>query len=443
MFLRSISDVALLNRIKRLTRCERSFTLRVLACLNEIESRKLHFAFGYSSLFNFCTSGLGYSGSAAGRRIATARTMARFPEIWALLRDNDVNVCTVSRVSRVLTPDNKDEILARIRRKSLDEVVAIAAEYLPPSAAVRDRVRDVVVSTPRGPLLDGVRPVTSGVASLSFSGDDRPGDQSSGRNESLTFAPGGSNDGASPPAADAGSHTMEQSPTDAGLSPGAGDLERRIVLRFGVSSEFMTKLERVRALAWHRLPANATLEHVFELVIDDTLKRTDPVLRRERRSRRERAPHQDATSPVTPGERTGAAPERDPRQIPRRVRDDVFARDQGRCTFVGPDGRRCEATRALQIDHILPVARGGGAAIENLRLLCAQHNRLVAERLFGPQAHSHSGSDCKDPAPRGSTAGQVSNSRDDAAMRDPGMPAPRGSTAGQAGIGGDTGVPDP
>jgi hypothetical protein len=180
-------------------------------------------------------------------------------------------------------------------------------------------------------------------------------------------------------------HTVPSTPASETSPQGspAGDLEHRIVLRFGVSPAFMSKLDRVRSLAWHRLPANATLEHVFELVIDDTLKRSDPVARREQRSRRELARTEAAQSsssntPVSLGD----DPPR-PRQIPLRDRDEVFARDNGRCTYVGPDGRRCDATRGLQIDHIVPVAHGGGGEIGNLRLLCAQHNRLLAERLLG------------------------------------------------------------
>ena len=156
----------------------------------------------------------------------------------------------------------------------------------------------------------------------------------------------------------------------------------------------MTKLDRIRALAWHRLPANATLEHVFELVIDDALKRNDPwpgannvraaswqELRRDNRS--------PSGAPPKSSSPAGDAP--DPRRIPVRMRDDVFARDHGRCTFVGPDGRRCDATRGLQIDHIVPVAQGGTGEIGNLRLLCAQHNRLLAERLLSARVDRLSG----------------------------------------------------
>ena len=72
--------------------------------------------------------------------------------------------------------------------------------------------------------------------------------------------------------------------------------------------------------------------------------------------------------------------------IPVRTRDAVFARDSARCTFVGSDGKRCDETIRLQVDHIKPVARGGTNDISNLRLLCAQHNRLQAERILGRQA---------------------------------------------------------
>jgi 5-methylcytosine-specific restriction endonuclease McrA len=71
------------------------------------------------------------------------------------------------------------------------------------------------------------------------------------------------------------------------------------------------------------------------------------------------------------------------RYIGAAVRDRAFERDSGRCSFVGSNGRRGGSTRALQLDHVHPVARGGSGSAENLRLLCAYHNRLEAERLMG------------------------------------------------------------
>ena len=71
------------------------------------------------------------------------------------------------------------------------------------------------------------------------------------------------------------------------------------------------------------------------------------------------------------------------RHIPLAVRDEVYVRDGGRCTFIGTNGRRCEETKHLQVDHIVPFAKGGANSTENLRLLCFKHNQLAAEREFG------------------------------------------------------------
>lgn len=58
--------------------------------------------------------------------------------------------------------------------------------------------------------------------------------------------------------------------------------------------------------------------------------------------------------------------------IPRRLRHEVFKRDGYRC-------RECGASKdetKLEIDHILPVARGGTNDIDNLQTLCRECNRM-------------------------------------------------------------------
>ena len=57
-------------------------------------------------------------------------------------------------------------------------------------------------------------------------------------------------------------------------------------------------------------------------------------------------------------------------------------RDGGQCTFVAPDGTRCESRR-VQVDHIDPFANDGATEMSNLRLLCGGHNCLMAERTMG------------------------------------------------------------
>jgi 5-methylcytosine-specific restriction endonuclease McrA len=71
------------------------------------------------------------------------------------------------------------------------------------------------------------------------------------------------------------------------------------------------------------------------------------------------------------------------RYIPAHVKRAVWERDQGRCTFVGEHGHRCGSRRVVEYDHIDPVARGGRATVESVRLLCRAHNQYEAERVFG------------------------------------------------------------
>jgi hypothetical protein len=87
--------------------------------------------------------------------------------------------------------------------------------------------------------------------------------------------------------------------------------------------------------------------------------------------------------------RQPASPSTDPRHIPAHVRRAVWERDGGRCSFVGDGGRRCEARRGLQFDHVLEVARGGEATVDGIRLLCRAHNQFAAERTFGSEFMRH------------------------------------------------------
>lgn len=74
------------------------------------------------------------------------------------------------------------------------------------------------------------------------------------------------------------------------------------------------------------------------------------------------------------------------RKVSTRVKRAVYERDEGRCTFMSRDGRRCSETRRLQFDHAHPVALGGSADDpDDLRLLCFAHNQYMARKLLDPQ----------------------------------------------------------
>ena len=71
------------------------------------------------------------------------------------------------------------------------------------------------------------------------------------------------------------------------------------------------------------------------------------------------------------------------RHVPASVKRAVWERDGGRCAFVSDNRQRCPSRRALEFDHVEPVARGGTATVSGVRLLCCTHNQLEADRTFG------------------------------------------------------------
>jgi 5-methylcytosine-specific restriction endonuclease McrA len=70
------------------------------------------------------------------------------------------------------------------------------------------------------------------------------------------------------------------------------------------------------------------------------------------------------------------------RHIPARVKREVWRRDRGRCTYIGPEGR-CEQTGRLEYHHVVPYAVGGDATVDTVQLQCAGHNRYEATQFFG------------------------------------------------------------
>ena len=84
--------------------------------------------------------------------------------------------------------------------------------------------------------------------------------------------------------------------------------------------------------------------------------------------------------------RPASEPTAGSRYIAAAVRREVYARDEGRCTFVAADGTRCSETCGLEFHHEVPFGQGGGSTASNVRIVCRAHNLFQAELDYG-QAH--------------------------------------------------------
>lgn len=330
---RALSDEALVAELDELRRREREVLPDLLACLAEGERRRIHLDLGYATLFDYCVDRLRYSEGAAARRIHSARAADRFPALYVLIRDGVLSLTSVSRLAPHLTAENFDAVVSRAARKRQREIEELVVEL----AAERERpyIPPVFEPEPAEPDLFSDAARAGGSRSESISETEKP--------ETMGVP-----------------HKVARP-----RRPDVVRLESPGVVRisFQADVELRGKLERARELLLRSCPSRR-LEGILTHVLDDFLERRDPARR--------------------PASRARSPRRRQTRRIPRWVKDAVWSRDGGRCSFLAPDGRRCSARAPLEFDHVTPWACGGSSDDPaNIRLLCRAHNLHSARKDFG------------------------------------------------------------
>ena len=330
--LKSLSDKEFVGRLRQLVNKEQNLTLSILPHLAEVERRRLYLEKAYSSLFDYCKREFGYSDASAWRRAGAAMAILKCPEAWKLLEQKRVSLTTLSQVSSIITPD----VLKAICDKSKSEVDLIVAAYRPQSTH-SDRSRPVMVPKRIEPL------AAPAYARTESDADDAPR-----------------------PVQHSDSLRGEVTLTNIKLS-----FEQKWKVEGVVSKRVHEKLERCKKLLSRKYPRGVDFDILFDELTELFLDHADPERCDNKRKRRSAKRH---------------AHSKPSRYISSAVKARVWKRDKGRCTFAGSNGKRCNSDYNIQFDHYpVPYARGGPSTVDNLRLLCAKHNKYTAERVYGEQ----------------------------------------------------------
>jgi hypothetical protein len=139
----------------------------------------------------------------------------------------------------------------------------------------------------------------------------------------------------------------------------------RYKVQVTISREAHDKLRRAQDLLRHSIPSGdpaAIFERALSLLVDDLERKKLAAAKKPR-----------PAGMARPGSR----------HVPAAVKRDVWARDEGRCAFVGALGR-CPERGFLELHHVVPFADGGGSDAANLQLRCRAHNAFEAKTWFGP-----------------------------------------------------------
>ena len=306
----------------RLSRRHRELESEIIVVLQLVEDSKLFAIFGKSSLFAYAFEVLGFSESVAYCFISVARKSRAVPELHQAIASGTLTASKASRMVPVLTKENSAQLIEFASQHTSREIDFEVAR-LNPKTACRD----------------SFKPVS----------------------------------------------------------------EDAVQVRGRISRKTDEKRKRVQALQAQR-GLDESIDAILDAAFECYLDRHDPVRKAERALERGKKVGKrldksvvrvDGTErplpPLSQQERSGlrrppaagvirpVGVEKPPmrKKLTAAENHAVAARDGGRCTHVGLDGKSCNSDRFTQTHHIIPVSQGGTNDVENLTTLCSVHHDLV------------------------------------------------------------------
>jgi hypothetical protein len=335
-------------RLAGLLRREREAIAEFLVELSAFHAQRCWEELGYPSLFDFLTRELRLSRGNAFYRVKAVELAQRFPEVIGHLQAGELCITSIVELARVLTVENRANVLPRFFHVSRQEAKELSAELAPREVVP---IREIVTA-PRAPaqVETPTKDASAVPAEASPSVDPR--------------APVQLLNSVAAKAVDRSGDTHAEARREL-VDPLTGGLSR---LHLTVSRELLAKLEAARLALSHSRPA-ATIADLLELGADAALAKD--------------AKRKALVSKPRPARQAAAQAPAESGYVPAEIRRAVWRRDGGCCQWPVASGGICGSRLRAQLDHIIPRGMGGPSTIDNLRVLCERHNKLAARRAYG------------------------------------------------------------
>lgn len=320
--LKHASNQELIAELKKLCEQEKSIVNRSIDLLREIEERRIYLQMGYPSLYEFCISELKYSEGSAYRRIAAMRLIKAVPEIKQIAAQGKISLTAMAQAQSYFR--RKENELAPINKTAKLELLKKLEHR-----SSRECEREILKLDPKS---------------------HRP-DRVVAKTEELTE------------------------------------------IRLTVDNEFMATLDKLKNLLSNKYPDLATKDIMLHAMKVEVARLQKPIAKRRIRATRKpdssskppgkQTPNSAACGGANISDGSNKIRERVKRvPLPDSTRREIFIKDNWQCAYRDPiTGHKCQSKKYLEVDHIIPISRGGKNSRDNLQLLCSAHNKLKSNQV--------------------------------------------------------------
>jgi len=358
----SLSNDELKLRLERLVHHERKLTAVILEHINEVERRELHLHWGFESMYAYLTRGLGYSESAAYRRLQAARVVRQIPEIQTKIEQGDLNLSQITMVQSAVRAqaaqsgvrgqgtqprlEVKKELLEAISCKNKADTQKLIDQHLgckpQPQAQEIHKKDDSVQLTLQIPaelyqkllkiksLYSHLRPGASWVELLELMATD----------------------------------VIQKRDPNREIRKPKGQLNKQTQVEKDVMPLMQKRTHPDRegeSLVPKQMPVEGKAAPILAMHASAD-REPLPMMEKQSSAHLEAAPILEKKS----SNRIEA--------IPRSLKRLVFQKAHSQCQYPTPRGL-CGSRHQLEMDHIQPVFAGGTNDPDNLRLVCRAHNQ--------------------------------------------------------------------
>jgi len=320
-------------QLSALVKSERKITHEILLCIQQIDQTKAYVELGYPSLFDYLVKEQKYSEGAAQRRISAARLIKELPEIEKKVQEGNLNLTQLSKLASATNQDQK----ATGKKVSTEQK--------------RELLEQMENKT-------GFE--TEQLLNQNFECNLKPKKEITPRKQAYELH-------------------LKLTPEQYEKLKKARSLLSHVVHDGGFAEIIEVLCDKLiqkkEGKALRKPTAGVAVEPVDNdqepLAEDKSTAAPAVKLTENNQGPRNELGATAAAAAKTSGRRTA---------IPISLQRLIYQRAQACCEYVSATGHRCRSRYQTQVDHIVPLAKGGGNEPENLRILCRTHNLSEARR---------------------------------------------------------------